>query len=140
MSDFSYTPSPEHEAGMSDRLTGLSLVIVFTMPIFWVWLKTDKLWLWTLPIAIVIAILAMWSPKRLAPLNRIFHLVTGNVHEVFSSIALMIIFFALVTPMGIALRLIRRNPMPLRKDGSRSSYWINSETPKSWSDYFRDQF
>lgn len=139
MSDFSYTPPPEHETGMSDRQTGLSMVVVFTIPTFWVWLETGKLWLWSLPIAIVIAVLAILSPKRLAPLNRIFHRVTGNIHGVFSSIALIIIFFALVTPMGIALRLIRRNP-PLRKDGSRSSYWINSETPKSWSDYFRDQF
>ena len=50
-----------------------------------------------------------------------FGVILGNL---FSPIFLFIIFFLIITPIGILLKIINKDVMGLKK---KNSYWINRE-------------
>lgn len=132
--------SPSSAATESDdRKTGWSLSLALASPALWVWLGSGKLWLWTVPPAIVLALLNMLAPHKLSPLIRIFRRISELLHRTLSNVALAVVFFAVVTPMGAMLRTFRRDSMPLKNDPSADSYWLSADE-KPWKEYFNDQF
>jgi hypothetical protein len=40
-----------------------------------------------------------------------------------------LVFYAVVTPMGVAMRLAGRDPMRRRFDRAADSYWIDRQVP-----------
>ena len=56
-----------------------------------------------------------------------FGLFLGNV---ISPIVMAIIFFGVVTPTGIVLRLFKKDVLKLKKNNS-NSYWIEKDNSKN---------
>jgi len=54
-----------------------------------------------------------------------------------SYVMLGIVYFLVITPVGLCLRLARRDPLERRFEPGRKSYWIPRGPPRSPSDYFR---
>ena len=54
-----------------------------------------------------------------------------------SHLVLAIVYYGVVTPLGLALRVAGYDPMRRRFDRSETSYWIKRETPAAASRYFR---
>ncbi len=77
-----------------------------------------------LAVAIGLLLLAMVSPDRLAPLNRAWFALGLALARVVNPLVLGVLFFVLVTPYAIVLRLMRRDALRLRLDPGRDSYWI----------------
>jgi hypothetical protein len=79
-------------------------------------------------------------PGILAPLNRIWTRFGLLLHAIVSPIVLGSIFFLVVMPIGLAMRLFGKNPLPMGFDRGASTYWIKREPPGPDSGGFRDQF
>ena len=77
-------------------------------------------------------------PQVLLPLNKLWMRLGLLLGMIVSPIVLGIIFFGLVTPYGVVMRMFGRDELRL-KFTKKSSHWISrSESIKS--DSFKNQF
>ena len=114
----------------SNRSFGIVFFIVFLLIALYPLLKGNDLRIWSLIISIIFLILGLINSKLLVPLNRLwfkFGLLLGK----FISPSIMgIIFFLVVTPIGIGMRLFKKDLLNL-KYNKKETYWIEKTGPKS---------
>jgi ABC-type uncharacterized transport system permease subunit len=56
---------------------------------------------------------------------------------VVSHVLLAVVYYLVVTPTGVALRLVGRDPLQRRRDGDRQSFWIKRDGEPEVESYFR---
>ena len=95
---------------------------------------------WALGVAALFLALALIYPALLAPLARLWMKFGLLLHRIVSPIALGIMFFLVITPMGLLMRLFGKDPLRLRFDRSADSYWIPRDPPGPSPESFKDQF
>lgn len=81
-------------------------------------------------IAAVLVLLALIAPAVLRPVYRGWMLLGEALGWINTRIILTVVFFLVVTPIGLLLRLFGRSPMAAR---GGDSYWIDVE-PHSYGD------
>lgn len=118
--------SPE---GSSSRSFGLVFTIFFLVVALLPLLRGHGMRLWALGLAGVFLILALATPKLLAPLNRLWTRFGMLLHQIVSPVALGVLFYGVVTPTGLLMRLAGKDPLRLRLDKSANSYWIERRPP-----------
>ena len=114
----------------SNRSFGVLFAFVFSLVAFWPILNQNEIRIWSLIIAIVFLILGFLNSKLLTPLNKIwfrFGIFLGNF---ISPIIMGIIFFFVVTPTGLIMKLFNRDLINLKKS-NKKSYWIEKKDIKS---------
>ena len=114
----------------SNRSFGFLFAFVFSLVAFWPILNQNEIRIWSLIIAIVFLILGFLNSKLLTPLNKIwfrFGIFLGNF---ISPIIMGIIFFFVVTPTGLIMKLFNRDLINLKKN-NKKSYWIEKKDIKS---------
>ena len=115
---------------VSNKNFGLTFFIVFLIISFWPLMNNEQIRIWSLVIALIFLILGMSNSKILTPLNTIwfkFGLILGRI---VSPIVMGIIFFLIVTPISIIMRILGKDLLNL-KYNNRKSYWIEKRGPKS---------
>ena len=106
----------------SDRAFGLTFAAVFTLVFAVTWLAFDaRLW-WSLATAAVFFAVALTYPLALLPLNRLWGRFAMALGQLNNRLLLGIVFFGLVTPLGMALRLIGKDPRQRRYQPTADSY------------------
>ena len=114
----------------SNRSFGFLFAFVFSLVAFWPILNQNEIRIWSLIIAIAFLILGFLNSKLLTPLNKIwfrFGIFLGNF---ISPIIMGIIFFFVVTPTGLIMKLFNRDLINLKKS-NKKSYWIEKKDIKS---------
>ena len=114
----------------SNKSFGIVFSIVFLVIAFWPMLNGNEINYWSLAISIVFLILGLINSKILTPLNTIwskFGILLGNV---VSPIVMGIIFFLIVTPTSIIMKLLGKDLLNLKKNNN-NSYWIEKNNQKS---------
>jgi hypothetical protein len=76
----------------------------------------------TLPVGVLLVLLGVTFPKSLVWPNRGWMLLAEGLSFVTTRIILGIVFFLVVTPIGVIKRLSGWDPLN-RRAGSSSSYW-----------------
>jgi len=77
----------------------------------------------------VFALVALVKPALLSGLNRLWMKLGLLLGKVVSPIALGILFYAVITPIGLIIRLTGKDPLRLKFDPDAESYWIPREPP-----------
>tara|TARA_Y100000816_G_scaffold46425_1_gene29172 strand:- start:68 stop:451 length:384 start_codon:yes stop_codon:yes gene_type:complete len=114
----------------SNKSFGIVFFIVFIIISLYPLLNQEDIRIWSLVIAFIFFILALLNSKILTPLNKIwtrFGLFLGNL---ISPIVMGIIFFFVVTPIGLLMRLFGKDVLNLKKN-KFSTYWIKKTNQKS---------
>ena len=114
----------------SNRSFGIVFFIVFLIIAFYPLFYEGSLRIWSLIISITFLILGLTNSKVLTPLNNIwisFGIILGKV---ISPLIMGIIFFFVVTPIGVFMRIIGKDLLNL-KFTKQKSYWIENNQPKS---------
>lgn len=123
----------------TNRTFGLVFASFFGILYAWqLWHDIPKHWL--LGSAIVFALLALIRPALLHPLNVLWFKFGLLLHAVTTPLILGAIFFVVVAPTGILMRMVGRRPLHLSKDTGASTYWIVRIPPGPAAESFRDQF
>ena len=107
----------------SNRNFGILFFIVFLIYALWPLLNNSQLKLWSLITAIVFLLLGFFIPKSLEPLNKTWIKFGELLGRVISPVVMAIIFFAIVTPTGLLMRLMGKDLLKL-KSSKNNSYWI----------------
>tara|TARA_B100000609_G_C17060056_1_gene353568 strand:+ start:23 stop:403 length:381 start_codon:yes stop_codon:yes gene_type:complete len=74
--------------------------------------------------------LGLLNSKILTPLNYLWTKFGIYLGKILSPIIMMIIFFLIVTPIGLLMRILRKDLINL-KFNNRNTYWIKREGQKS---------
>ncbi|MBT8417097.1 MAG: hypothetical protein KJO42_06605 [Silicimonas sp.] len=91
-------------------------------------------------LAIVFLALTLLRPEMLYPLNRGWFLLGIGLGMIVSPIVLGIIFFVLIAPIALIMRLVGRDELKLSRDASSDSHWIERVPAGPTAESFRDQF
>jgi uncharacterized protein YjeT (DUF2065 family) len=76
-------------------------------------------------------------PRGNRPLFVGLTLLTFPVGLVLSHLVLLVLFFAVITPVAGIMRVIGRDPLQRRFDESKASYWVQAGPPPDKESYFR---
>ena len=123
----------------SNKKFGFFFTFVFAILAFYFLFIDSILWAQALAIlAVLFLLITVIIPQALLPLNRLWMRLGLLLGMIVSPIVLGIIFFGLVTPYGVVMRMFGRDELRL-KFTKKSSHWISrSESIKS--DSFKNQF
>jgi hypothetical protein len=95
---------------------------------------------WALAVAAAFFVAGLIVPGALAPLRRLWLRLGDFMHRITTPLALGILFFGVVTPTAIIMRVLRKDPLRLRRDPAAATYWIERRPPGPEPDSLRDQF
>lgn len=132
-----HKPAIEHS---SDRSFGLVFSAFFLVIALFPLIHGDSLRLWAVGISLAFGIIALAIPSILAPLNRQWARFGMFLHSIVSPVALAILFYCVVTPTGLIMRLLGKTPLHLQFDRKASSYWIERTPPGPDAESLKNQF
>ncbi len=103
-------------------ITGLGFVILFGLLFPFLKHKTYPLWPWILAIFLILP--AIFYPSLLSPLYKIWMKVGHILAWINTRIILSLFFFLVVTPMGVFMKILKKDPLERKKDVQEDSYRI----------------
>ena len=80
------------------------------------------------------------SAAALAPLNRVWLRLGLVLYKVVNPVAMGLVFFTTVVPIGLMMRALGKDPLRLKRDASAASYWIMRDPPGPAPDTMKNQF
>ena len=86
-------------------------------------LNNGQIIIWSVLISLIFLILGLLNSEILTPLNKLWFKFGILLGYLFTPIVLGIIFFSVVTPISIIMKLSGKNLLNLKKD-NKNSYWI----------------
>jgi len=114
----------------SNRSFGIVFFVVFLIIATYPLINGDELKLWSLIISIVFLFLGLVNSKILNPLNKLWFKFGIFLGKIISPLVMGIIFFLVVTPIGLLMRLLNKDLLNL-KFNNNNTYWIEKTEPKS---------
>ena len=114
----------------SKKSFGIVFFTVFFIISIWPLLSANEIRYWSLVISVVFLILGIINSKILTPLNKIWFKIGILLGNVISPIVMSIIFFLVVTPTSLIMKLFGKDILGIKKNRSKS-YWIEKSGPKS---------
>ena len=114
----------------TNRNFGIVFSIVFLLIALWPLLKQNDVRIWSLIISIIFLILGLLNSNILLPLNKLwfkFGILLGNI---VAPIVMGIVYFLVVTPTGIIMRMFRKDLLNLKKN-NKNTYWIDKDNSNS---------
>tara|TARA_B100000965_G_scaffold382699_1_gene381282 strand:+ start:1440 stop:1829 length:390 start_codon:yes stop_codon:yes gene_type:complete len=114
----------------SNKNFGLVFFVVFLLIAFYPLLKHGEIKIWSLITSFIFLILGLLNSNILNPLNKIWFKIGIFLGRIVSPIVMGLIFFIVVTPIGIIMKIFKRDLLNLKFNNNKS-YWIEKNEPKS---------
>ncbi len=114
----------------SNRSFGIVFFIVFLVVAFYPLINHGNIRLWSIFLSILFLVLGLMNSQFLTPLNRLWFKFGIFLAKIISPIVMGLVFFGIVTPTGILMRLFKKDLLNLKNNDSKS-YWIKRPEEKS---------
>ena len=114
----------------SNRSFGIVFFVVFLLIGLYPLINADGIRVWSIIISLVFLILGLTNSKILNPLNKLWFKFGILLGKIISPLVMGIIFFLVVTPIGILMKLLKKDLLNL-KFNNKETYWIEKNEPKS---------
>ena len=114
----------------SNRSFGIVFFVVFLLIALYPLINNGEVRTWSIIVSLIFLILGLINSKILSPLNKIWFKFGIYLGKIISPIIMGIIFFLVVTPIGLIMRLLKKDLINL-KYNRNESYWIEKKGPKS---------
>ncbi len=114
----------------SNKSFGIVFFILFIIIGFYPLLNDGYIRIWSIVVSIIFLILGLSNAKILNPLNKVWFQFGIILGKIVSPIIMLLIFFFVVTPTGIIMRLLGKDLLNLKLN-KKKSYWIERVGPKS---------
>ena len=115
----------------SNRSFGLLFFIIFLIISLWPIKSGEDLRLWSFILSLVFLILGITNSKLLTPLNKLWFEIGITLGNFISPVIMGVVFFLVVTPTGIIVRILGKDLLKTTKNKNISTYWINRVTKKT---------
>ena len=110
----------------SNRSFGIIFFIVFLIIALWPILNSEDIRVWSFIISIFFFFLGIFNSKLLTPLNRLWMKFGLLLGKIVSPVVMTVIFFGVVTPTGLVMRIFGKDILKLNKNNN-NSYWENRD-------------
>jgi hypothetical protein len=113
----------------SNRAFGLVFAVVFLAISCWPLLFGGVLHTWLLIASALVAVVSVLAPALLTIPNQLWQRFGRLLHLIVSPIVLALMFFLVVTPTGLLMRLLTKQSLRQRRDAAAATYWIKRDPP-----------
>ena len=107
----------------SNKNFGIVFFIFFLLISLYPLIYQQEIRIWTLIISFIFLILGLLNSSVLTPLNLLWFKFGILLGKLISPIIMGLVFFLVVTPIGLIMRLFKKDLLKLKKNNSKS-YWI----------------
>ena len=114
----------------SNRSFGIVFFIVFLLIALYPLTYSEEIRVWSATISLIFLVLGLFNSKILTPLNKLWFKFGIFLGKIISPLIMGVIFFLVVTPIGLIMRLIGKDLLNLKYSNNKS-YWIEKNGPKS---------
>ena len=114
----------------SNKSFGIVFFIVFFLISLYPLTNQENIRVWSLIISLIFLILGLLNSKILNPFNKLWFKFGMILGRIISPIIMSIIFFLVVTPIGLIMKLLKKDLLNL-KFNKTNTYWIEKSGPKS---------
>ena len=132
--------SDEQVRGSSDRAFGIVFTVVFSIVAFWPLLSGNTPHWWVLVLALGFGIVAFVKATLLAPLNRLWFRFGLLLNRIVSPLVMGLLFYLIITPFGLFMRLTGKDLLHLKYDSEVQSYWILRVPPGPSPETIKNQY
>lgn len=115
----------------SNKNFGIVFFIVFLIISFYPLLNGYEIRLWSLFLSVIILILGLANSKFLTPFNKLWFKFGIFLGKLISPLVMGLIFFVVVTPIAVLMRILKKDLLNLNFNGKIDTYWIDKTGPKS---------
>ena len=115
----------------SNRNFGLVFFFIFLAVSIWPLTHNESPRIWSAIISLAFLILVLTRSKLLTPLNRLwakFGIILGSI---IAPIVMGVVFFLVVTPIGLVMKIIGKDLLSLKYDKKKETYWVKRDKPTS---------
>jgi len=114
----------------SNKSFGIVFSIFFLLISVYPLLNNDPIYYWSLFVSFVFLVLGLMNSKILSPLNLLWFKFGILLGKIVSPVVMGIIFFLVVTPISIILKIFGKDVLNLKFNNNKT-YWIVKDGPKS---------
>ncbi len=114
----------------SNRSFGIVFFIVFLLIALYPLTHSEEIRVWSIIISLIFLVLGLLNSKILTPLNKLWFKIGILLGKIVSPLIMGIIFFLVVTPIGLIIRFFGKDVLNLKYNNNKS-YWIEKNGPKS---------
>ena len=114
----------------SNKSFGIVFFIVFFVIALFPLINNSEVRIWAVIISLIFLILGLINSKILTPLNKAWFKFGIFLGKIISPLVMGIIFFLVVTPIGLLMRLLNKDLLNL-KFNTNNTYWIEKTETKS---------
>ena len=114
----------------SNKNFGVVFSFVFLIIGLWPLFNYGEIRYWAILIAFIFLILGLLNSRLLNPFNKIWFKFGILLSKIVSPIIMGIIFFLVVTPIGLLMRIFKKDLLNLRFN-SNETYWIKKTDSNS---------
>jgi len=115
----------------SNRSFGIVFFVVFLFIALYPITYSEDIRIWSLIISFIFIILGLLNSKILTPLNKLWFKFGVILGKIISPIIMGIIFFLVVTPIGLIMKVLGKDLLRLKFNKKDNTYWIEKNGPKS---------
>jgi hypothetical protein len=124
----------------SERSFGLVFAGFFALVGLWPLLGGEAPRNWALGLGALFLLLAFAAPKLLTPLNKLWFKFGLLLHHIVNPLVMALMFFVVIMPIGLLMRIFGKDPLRLRFDREAKSYWIPRDPPGPAPESLKNQF
>ena len=114
----------------SNRSFGIVFFVVFLLISIYPLINDESIRIWSLIVSLIFLSLGIINSNILSPLNKLWFKFGILLGKIISPLIMGIIFFLVVTPIGIFMRLIGKDLLNIKYNNGKT-YWIDKDGPKS---------
>ena len=114
----------------SNKSFGIVFFIFFLIVGLYPLINVEGPRIWSIVLSVIFLVLGLNNSQILTPLNILWFKFGMLLGKVVSPIIMGLVFFLVVTPTGIIMRLLNKDLLNLKKNKT-NSYWINRPKTKS---------
>ena len=114
----------------SNKSFGIVFFVVFLLISLYPLINNEDIRIWSLVVSLIFLVLGILNSNLLSPLNKIWFKFGIFLGKIISPIIMGIIFFLVVTPIGLIMRLFGKDVLNLKYNDYKT-YWIEKTGPKS---------
>ncbi len=119
----------------SNKSFGIVFFIFFIAVAFYPLINNEEYRLWALIISLIFLILGLINSSFLTPLNLLWFKFGILLGRIVSPIIMGLVFFGVVTPTGLIMKLFKKDLLRLKRN-EKKSYWIERKTKSEMKNQF----
>ena len=114
----------------SNRSFGIVFFIVFLLISLYPLINDESIRVWSAIVSLIFLILGLINSRILTPFNHLWFKLGMFLGKIISPLIMGLVFFFVVTPIGLFMRFLKKDLINLRFNNSKS-YWIKKKGQKA---------